>query len=153
MRLFHRDFPTAAPIGRTEVLQEEVYRTSAFRSVAAESKYLRCSLWLIPFVPFDCVLPKWWFVVFILIIPQLHDSFNRKHSKKQINNLPKKSDGCNFILVDCFRSNYLQFPHIYGTLFSDKMCRRRDLSPRWRYHQVLVKAISWRFKSSCPHHE
>ena len=25
-------FPTAAPIGRTEALQEEVYRTSAFRS-------------------------------------------------------------------------------------------------------------------------
>ena len=28
-----------------------------------------------------------------------------------------------------------------------------DLSPRCHYHQVLVGATRWRFKSSCPHHQ
>lgn len=32
MRLLHRDFPTAAPTGKTDALQEEVYKASAFRS-------------------------------------------------------------------------------------------------------------------------
>ena len=32
MRLLHRDFPTAAPTGKTGALQEEVYKASAFRS-------------------------------------------------------------------------------------------------------------------------
>ena len=32
MRLLHRDFPTAAPTGKTNALQEEVYKASAIRS-------------------------------------------------------------------------------------------------------------------------